>query len=363
MFIHPAKSALLVRLGLWIRRSLLQIADRIVPVQYALFERSIGLSETMMISVVCEAQVPELVSEGPISTRELARLTQMNADVMHRILRALSARGIFHMMPGTEGLVSHTRLSRGLLNETAHASHEWAQYFGSVGNVGAWADLRTSLLDGRSAFDRVFGETVWEWFAKNPAAEENFAQSMMGVTRIQVPIILDLYDFSQHTRLCDVGGGRGTLLSAILRSHLGLRAILCDGPGVLSSAESLLAAAGVRDRVELIPGNFFKAVPEGADCYLLKNILHDWNDDVCIQILKTVYRAMQKGQTLVVIEQLIEPTQSNALASFSDIQMLVACSDGRERSSAEIEGLLKGTGFAESRTHFHPITCVIVAHK
>ncbi len=365
MSIDFTKSAFLVRLGLRIRRSLLRLADFIVPVPYALFERSIGLSETMMLAVICEARVPELLSEGPISTRELSHLTQTNADVLHRILRALSARGIFRMASGSEGLVSHSRLSRGLLKNTTHASHEWAQYFGSSGNVKAWADLRTSLVDGRSAFDRVFGETVWEWFAKNPQAQENFAQSMMGVTRLQAPIILNLYNFGQHKQLCDVGGGRGTLLSAILQEHPDLRSMLVDAPGVLSSAETLLTTAGVRDRVELIPGNFFEAVPKGADCYLLKNILHDWNDEVSLHILKTVHRAMTSGQTLIVIEQLLEPSESSSLslASFSDIQMLIACSDGRERSSREISSLLQQAGFLESRTHFHPITSVITARR
>jgi hypothetical protein len=380
------RSAVLVRFGLWARRKLMVLADRVVPVSYALFERSVGLSETMMMAVVCEFRIPELLQNGPKSAEELAELTQTDPDVMHRVLRALASRGIFELRDA-DGLFQHSRLSLGLLKSQPEASRDWAEYFGSTGNLRAWADLRTSLVDGRSAFDRVFGETVWEWFAKNPKAEENFARCMMGVTRIQAAVILSLYDFQNHSLICDVGGGRGTLLAAVLKENLNLRAVLCEAPGVLESASRLFRETGLTERVDLRPGNFFEAVPEGADCYLLKNILHDWSDEVCLKILKSVRKSMSAGHTLLVVEQLLNQSASrlqglsesngdskpelrdenrgrgshHPLVCFSDIQMLIACSGGRERSASQLCMLLHQAGFEIVRIQSHPIIGLIVA--
>ena len=146
--------------------------------------------------------------------------------------------------------------------------------------------------------------------------------------------------------LCDVAGGVGTLLAAVLESRPGLRGVLVDAPGVLSEADGWLSGQGMRERVELAEGDIFRSVDARADVYVMKNILHDWDDQACAKILKTVRAAMPEGSRLVVVEYLQERNRPNIVASLSDIQMMTVCDDGRERSADEIQMLLGVRGCA-----------------
>ena len=144
--------------------------------------------------------------------------------------------------------------------------------------------------------------------------------------------------------LCDVAGGVGTLLAAVLDARPGLRGVLVDAPGVLAEADGWLAGRGLRERVELAEGDIFRSLDAKADVYLMKNILHDWDDEACATILRTLRAAMPEGSRLVVVEYLQERNEANLIASLSDIQMMNVCDDGRERSAEEIQALFRGAG-------------------
>jgi hypothetical protein len=167
-----------------------------------------------------------------------------------------------------------------------------------------------------------------------------------------------MYPWREVTRVCDVGGGRGTLLSELLIRHPHLRGVLCDGAGVLASAGPLLRARGVADRVELVAGSFFGAVPRGADLYVLKNVLHDWDDARCARILGVVRAAMEPGQRVLVVESLLERNQVD-LTAFVDVHMMTVCDEGRERSRAELEQLLTAAGFRPGRVEAAPTVAVL----
>ena len=158
--------------------------------------------------------------------------------------------------------------------------------------------------------------------------------------------------------LCDVAGGRGTLFSELLVLNAGLRGMLYDGPGVIQLAKELLAARGVLERVELVSGSFFERVPEGADAYSLKNVLHDWDDARSVVILKNVRAAMRPGQKVLVIETLVEKNDTTP-GALADVQMMVVCDDGRERSKAEYGALFAASGFTQGRVFEHALTSVI----
>jgi hypothetical protein len=145
-------------------------------------------------------------------------------------------------------------------------------------------------------------------------------------------------------RLCDVGGGHGDLLAEVLLRHPHLTAVLLDSPGVLATARPFLAARGVLPRVELAPGNFFDAVPAGCDAYLLKNILHDWDDDRAVRILARCRGAMQSGHRLLLVEALVEESTTRDIGPLSDLQMMVICSGGRERGRADYARLFAQAG-------------------
>ena len=181
----------------------------------------------------------------------------------------------------------------------------------------------------------------------------------MGMTIHAAPMIAKLYPFSELAVVCDVGGGRGALLSELLVRHQHLRGVLCDRAGVIESAPSLLAARGVADRVTLAPGNFLESVPPGADGYVLKHVLNDWDDAHATQILDVVRRAMKPGQKLLVCEPLIEHAEVSYTA-LADVHMMAICG-GRERSLDDFQRLLAATGFAPARVFRYPTISIVEA--
>jgi hypothetical protein len=185
---------------------------------------------------------------------------------------------------------------------------------------------------------------VWSWFAEHPDEERRFAGAMRRLTENDAPSIVHGYPWPSEGVVCDVAGGVGTLLAAVLGARPGLRGVLVDAPGVLAEAEGHLASRGVRDRVELVEGDIFERVDAIADTYLLKDVLHDWDDERCERILATVRATMAPGTRLVLVETLQERNDAHPVASLADVQMLTQCDGGRQRSRAELHALLRGAG-------------------
>ncbi|MGZ3422238.1 MAG: methyltransferase [Polyangiales bacterium] len=343
-----APPGFLIRLLIAIRRFFQMLADAVVPAEIALFERSAGLVTAHLLSSIVRFGVADALAERT-STGELAKRTGTNHDALHRTLRGLASMGIFTMH--ADGTVEHSHLSKALRSGQRNRSAEWLLYFASGSNAAAWADHAETLRTGKSAFDRVHGKNVWEWFDEHPDEREMFAHAMMGLTFNDAPFVAGLYPFEEVKTLCDVGGGRGTLLSELLLRFPHLRGVLCDGEGVIESAREFLGNRGVIDRVTLQPGSFFAEVPTGADTYLMKNILHDWDDDRCKTILRVVRKAMASGTKLVLVETLIGRNEPAEFAAVADLQMMIACSDGRERSLEDFRALLEATGFRLGRVN------------
>jgi len=354
-----APPGFLLRFGMGLRRALLRLADLLTPAHIAVMERSIGLSYTAMLSVVTRAGIAELLDSGAQSAEQLAQNTRLDADAVLRVLRALVSVGIFERLP--DGRFANNRLSSALKGGQRERMREWVTYFGSQSNIAAWNDLERTLRTGHNAFERAFGMDVWQWFDKHPDERETFAHAMMGVTLADAPAIAKLYPFHEIRTLCDVGGGRGTLMSELLVRYPHLRGMLVDAEGVLESARELLTRRGVIDRVELRSGSFFEWVPEGADAYLLKSVLHDWDDSRCKTILTTVRRAMKPGQRLLLVEILAPRHHHDHVSAFVDVHMMMVCSNGRERSFDELSSLLSATGFASARLFPYPTINVIEA--
>jgi hypothetical protein len=341
-----------------LRRFLTRLADLLCPAEIAVFERSTGLATTAMLGAVARFGIPDFLERHPQADADLiARGLGLNADVVHRCLRTLAALGVFTM--NARGQFANNRRSRVLLSGQLTRAREWALYFSSGSNVAAWLDLAGSLESGRSAFARVHGMSVWDWFDRHPDEREMFAHCMMGITVRDAPVVAALYPFADVKRLCDVGGGRGTLLSEILLRHAHVQGVLYDGPGVIQSARVLLEKRGLSARVELQEGSFFEAVPAGCDTYLMKNILHDWDDPTCERLLSNVRRAAPAGARIILVEQLVDRHSRDPISTLVDMQMLVACVDGRERSLEEFKGLLARSGFRFRRVFSYPTLSVI----
>lgn len=352
--------AIAVRFVLGLRGFLTRLADWLCPAELALFDRATGVASTALLGAVARHGIADFLAQhGPASAESIARARGLDADAVHRCLRALANMGIFSM--NQDGVFANNRLSRALREGLLPSAREWALYFSSGSNAAAWLDVARTLETGESAFTRVHGMNVWQWFELHPDEREIFAHCMMAATAMDAPVIAGLYPFAEISRLCDVGGGRGTLLSEIVIRHPGVRGVLYDSPGVIASAKLLLERRGVSDRVELVSGNFFDAVPGGCDAYFMKNILHDWDDATCGRLLSNVRRAAARGDRLIVCESLVERCSRDVMGTRADLQMMVACDNGRERSRAELEGLLAGAGFRPRRMMSFPTLSLLEA--
>jgi hypothetical protein len=339
--------AWVVRGVLSLRRALLALADRVVPAHVALRERSFGVGATALLGVAARLRLADRLAGGPRTAAELAAAAGVDADALHRVMRALAAEGLFRL--GPDGRFSNSRLSEALREDAPQSCHAWADYFGSASNLAAWADVEATVRTGRDAFSRVHGASVWEWFARHPEEERAFADAMVDRTNLEAAAVARAYPFGRLRRVCDVGGGRGALLAELLLQHPGLQGVLLDAPAVVAQAAPLLAARGVAGRVEAVGGSFFDAVPAGCDGYLLKDVLHDWDDAACLRILASCRRAMERGARLLLAELVVEANAPERPGALVDVQMLTVCPGGRQRSRAELEALLTAAGFAPLR--------------
>jgi len=324
------------------RRALLRLADRMLPRHLALFDKTIGIGRTHVLGAIAELGVADLLAERTATAAELAPRLGVNEDFLHRLLRAAATEGLVRL--DRHGRFSLTRLGEPLRSEVPDSIRAWARYMSFKSTASAWAELTDATRSGETAFSRVHGVSVWDWFAAHPEEERVFAAAMRRLTEDDAPGVVAAYPWPETGVVCDVAGGVGTLLAAILRAKPGLRGILVDAPGVLGEADGWLTGQGLRERVELVGGDIFESVQAVADVYLLKDVLHDWDDERCLRILKTVEATMPAGSRLLLVELLQEPNVPHPFASLADIQMLTQCEGGRQRSERELRELVEAAG-------------------
>ena len=317
-----------------------------------------GLGATATLGVAAEHRIADLLHDGPRSGEELAKSTGLDRDGLERTLRALATLGIFDRIE--DGRWVNTRLSDVLRSNEPMSVRAYAAYMGSASTAGAWASFGETIRTGKSAFPRVFGKSVWAYFDEHPDERDLFAEVMTQLTLSMAPSVAMAYPWHEIRRVCDVGGGRGHLLAALLRAHPNLQGALLDAPGVIDLARDYLREQGVLERVELWPGSFFERVPEGCDAYLLKDVLHDWDDARSLTILRNVREAMKPGQRVLITEMLVEPDTTDGPGPFVDLQMLTVCDEGRQRGRAEMAALLKQAGFELSRVVHTPVLVSVV---
>jgi hypothetical protein len=325
-----------------LRRALLGLADRLVPAHIAMFDKTIGVGRTHLYGAIAELGVPDELAKGKATAEELAGRLGLDADALHRVLRAAATDGAVKI--DSRGRFSLSRTGRALTSDNPQSVRDWTRYMALRSTTSAWAATTETVRTGRSAFSAVHGKTVWDWFVEHPEEERLFAGAMRRITEDDAPFVVAGYPWPERGTICDVAGGAGTLLGRILQARPGTRGVVIDAKGVLEAADEHLRDIGVRDRVELVEGNFFESVSAEADVYVLKNVLHDWDDEVCLRILRTVRATMPAGSRLVVVEALQERNKPDPFASLSDVQMLTQCEGGRERSGEELQRLLSAAG-------------------
>jgi hypothetical protein len=306
-----------------------------------------GYQVSQALYVVATLGIADQLAAGPRTSDELAVAVGAHADALYRVLRALAAVGVFTELDGAWFVL--TPLGEHLRSDAEEPLGGWARFIGREYQWQAWAHLLDAVRSGTCAFKSVHGQSGWEYRSTNPKENAIFDRAMTDLSQRIRGQIVDAYDFGRHAQIVDVGGGRGALLAAILKQCPSVRGTLFDLPHVVADSHAVLAAAGVSERCDVVAGDFFAGLPEGADAYLLKTLLHDWDDADALRILLACRKASRQGASLIVVEWELGPRNSARDAKMSDLGMLVG-NGGRVRSLDEHTTLLSRSGF-HARQH------------
>jgi hypothetical protein len=301
-----------------------------------------GYQVSQAIHVAATLGIADLLADGARTSGDLAEAAGADADSLYRLLRALASVGVLNEDDGR--LFSLTPVGERLRSDVPGSLHGWAAYAGRPYYWMAWADLLHSIRTGENAFRHVHGQDVWSYRADRPEESAIFDAAMKALTGASNAALIEAFDFSRFRTLVDVGGGNGALLASVLASNPALQGVLFDLAHVVAGAEPVLEAAGVVDRCRIESGSFFEAVPKGGDAYLLKRVIHDWEDEDSIAILQVVRAAMSEGATLLVDERGLGSPNEDPPTKFSDLNMLVG-PGGRERTQDVYASLFESAGF------------------
>lgn len=300
-----------------------------------------GYWMSQAIYAAAKFDVAGLLKDGPKSVEELAQATSTHADSLYRLLRALASVGIF--AEGESRVFSLTPLAEPLRGDVPESKRALALMAGDE-HFRAWGEIDYSIRTGKTAFEKVFGKPIFDYLGEHPDKARIFDGAMVGVHGREANAILKAYDFSGIEVIADIGGGNGSQLTQILKKHTAMKGILFDLPHVVERAKPLIESAGVADRCELISGSFFDAVPKGADAYIMRHIIHDWDDEQALAILRNCHQAMAPGGRLLVVESVIPAGNQPFLGKFLDLVMLTI-PGGKERTEDEYRSLFGKAGF------------------
>jgi hypothetical protein len=304
-----------------------------------------GNWSSQCIYVAAKLGIADLLKEGPRSIEDLARETGTHQKSFYRLLRALASIGIFVEMPGERFTL--TPAADLLRSDVSGSQRNLAILMGEE-HYRAWGELLYSIETGKPAFERIYGQGIFDILSHDSDKAAFVEKAMAAVHEWQTAAMLDVYDFSGFASVADIGGGIGSTLCQILRRYASLHGALFDLPGVTQRASQAIDRFGLSDRIHLIAGDFFQSVPNGADAYLLRHIIHEWDDDNAIRILNNVHRAIDQSGRLLVVESVIPAGNEPFFGKLLDLNMLVL-RGGRERTEDEFRHLLGRAGFRLAR--------------
>lgn len=330
-----------------------------LPPQIQMIQFITGFWMSRALWVAAKLGIADLLQSGPKTAAELAEATSTHAPSLYRIMRALTSAGIFHR-------TDDDRFDLTPLSETLITGVPGSVRWFIVSELGqehypAWGNLMHSVRTGEIAFDSHYAQDVWKYFADHPEDGAVFNESMSVMTAAANKAITSVYDFSEFGKVIDIGGGHGGLITSILKKHPDVKGLLFDAPVVIEGARPKLESAGVADRCETVAGDFFQAVPEGGDAYIMKWIIHDWEDQKAITILKNCRQHMQPNARLIVVDCVVPENDVPDFSKTFDLNMMVM-TGGKERTRAEFEQLLAAAGFKLLRVIQTDMpTCIVEA--
>ena len=305
-----------------------------------------GLWVARLVSVAAELGIADVIGDGRKTTEEIAAATKTHAPSLYRALRGLAGANIFR--EDGEGVWTNTTLSK-VLRSNVPGSLRYA----AIAAMGqehyvAWGALADCVRTGETGMKHALGKEIWEYYRENEKHAKNFDQFMVDFSAGVNAALLKAYDFGGIEHLIDVGGGHGGVISAVLQQYPKLKGTLFDQPYVVDGAKRTLDLAGVADRCDRVGGNFFESVPTGGDAYLMKFIVHDWNDEKSLTILKNIRRAIKPNGKLINVDVVVNEGNGADWGKLMDVNMLVMTS-GLERTAKQFKELLAKAGFKLTR--------------
>jgi hypothetical protein len=311
------------------------------------------------VYVAAKLGIADHLADGPQTHEALAKATATHAASLRRVLRLLAAAGV--LAEREDGRFELTTVGS-FLKSGPGSFRAAAQLFGGPMVWQSWGDLLTTVRTGETALHRVFKTDSFEYFEHHPDEAAVFDEAMGSFTAMTAIAVAAAYDFSSMRKLVDVGGGQGALLAGILRANPRLHGVVFDLPRLAEGARREIAAAQLADRCEFVGGDFFETVPAGADAYMLKHVIHDWDDAKATRILRTCRAAMGPDTKLLIVESVYPPridgSPESQGAARNDVNMMV-CTGGRQRSEAEFRQLYEAAGLRLTRIVPTGMACVI----
>ncbi|MEU1427912.1 methyltransferase [Nocardia sp. NPDC005746] len=333
----------LLRAATWLRDGLAVLHRRLVPGHIALLELGTAGYVSQAICAAAELGIADVLADGPKSAAELARTLNVDEDALRRLLRLLISWGVFEQH--RDGTYRLTGVSQGLRTDADVSLRDLFVFFGSELHRKHWTHLATSVRAGGSLWPELEGMEFFEFAEQHPEVGQVFDRAMTSVGSLATEPLHAAFDFGRFGSIVDVGGGRGSLLVDILQRHPSMRGTVFDLPRVAEGLEEQLLGPGLAGRLTVEPGSFFDVVPKGADAYLLKHIIHDWNDADAERILRTVRTAMETEARLLIIEMVMPEHHRPHPGKVIDLEMLIQTRGGRERTQNEFGNLLSRSGF------------------
>jgi len=299
---------------------------------------------TQGIAVAAELDIADRLTRGPATASDLAKQCGADADSLYRLLRALAGVGIF--TEEEQGRFSLTPTAELLRSDVKGSQRGYAIMMGAELHR-AWGELLHSVRTGERGFDKAFGKPNFVYMQEHPDRHAIYDQAMAGYGIAETEAMLAVYDFSGFGEVADVGGGNGQMLTAVLKRHPSLKGVLFDLPGVVERARPALLQAGLDGRCRAVEGDFLKDIPLKADALMMRHILHDWDDEVSVDILKRCREALNPGGKIVVIDSVIPHGNQFYFSKWLDLMMLLI--GGRERTEDDFRRVFKAAGFALDR--------------
>lgn len=327
------------------------MSQNTLPPNLALIQMASAFRISQVLYVTARLGIADLLKNGPKQPDELALACNASPQALYRVLRALISMGI--VTQDSEGRFAITPSGEYLQADHPASVRPYILFITGEVNWQGWGNFLYSVNTGEAAIKDLFGMDLFEYASENPEFGEIFNKGMAGMTASMSRDIIAAYDFSNFNRVVDVGGGNGALLAALLKANPALQGVTFDLPQVAEQAAQFLTETGLAGRCEVVGGDFFKAVPTGGDAYILKLIIHDWDDERATRILNSCYQAMDAKARLLVVDivlpEKVEANEAHLTKIMFDLQMLTLTPGGRERTETDFRQLYEAAGFRLNR--------------